>query len=84
MFLSISRPRQAFTNVLIDWAGAESGALNRIARIFRFGSHRVDEPKITDGDTGLAGNASPNRGRTISWADGKDRTLHWKLPSPGL
>jgi len=83
MFLSISRPRRAFMNVATAWAGDVSGAIDRIAHFCWLGRYHVDEPSVSDDDAELPANGSPNLDRTISWADGKDTTLFWWLPTPG-
>jgi hypothetical protein len=88
MSLRINRPHQAFMNVVVDWAGHVIDALAPIVSIDRPEGYRDSgycdgEPLFPNDGNGLAGDDTPTLSRTIRWADGRDVTLHWKLPAPG-
>ena len=83
MLLNVKRPRRAFMNVVIAFAGDVSSALERIASAYRATRYGVGETGFPNDDGGLTDDDSPTLSRIIRWADGRDVALHWKLPSPG-
>ena len=83
MFLSNAQPLRAFLTVLITWAGDVKDALEQIASIWQPNGSVVGKRAFPDDDAGLTGDDYPTLSRTIRWGDGRDVTLHWRLPSPG-
>ena len=42
------------------------------------------EPGVQNDDSGRSAEEGPTPGRRFTWAGGRDVTLHWKLPAPGV